>query len=97
MDVAFDDDALEALETDARAHPNFPAEVVRAYRKRIWQIRAAHDERDFYKNRGLHFKKHKSQNGRYSMRLNDQYRLMVRFQEHSENKTVVIVEIVDYH
>ena len=62
-------------------------------------IRSAQDERDFYKLKSLHFEKLRGANhGERSMRLNNQYRLIVRIEEESEEKkTVVIVNITDYH
>ena len=53
MDVRFNDDGLDELESNAKAKPKFPTGVIKAYRKRLWQIRAAHDERDFRANRGF--------------------------------------------
>ena len=97
MEVRFDDASLDALETDPRVRPKFPTGVIKAYRRRLWQIRAAHDERDFYANRGFHFEKYQERDGHFSLRLNDQYRLLIRFEQHSDEKTVVIVTILDYH
>ena len=97
MEVAFDDASLDALETDVGARTRFPTGVTKAYRRRLWQIRAAHDERDFYANRGFHFERFQEMEGHYSLRLNDQYRLIVRFEQHSEERTSVIVAIRDYH
>lgn len=97
MEVVFDDESLDALETDPRAKSKFPYGVIKAYRKRLWQIRAAHDERDFYANKGFHFEKHQEMKGHHSLRLNEQYRLIVRFEQHSKEKTVVIVAVLDYH
>ena len=97
MDLGFDDPRLDDLETNVRARPKFPTGVIKAYRKRLWQIRALHDERDFYANRGFNFEKYQTKPGHYTVRLNDQYRLIFRFEEHSDYKTVMIVEIKDIH
>ena len=58
-------------------------------------IRAAPDERDFYAMKSLHFEKMRSNN--HSMRLNNQYRLIIELKSESQVKTVVIVGIEDYH
>ena len=97
MEVGFEDPALDDLETNVRARPRLPIGVIKAFRKRLWQIRAIHDERDFYANRGFNFEKYLSMPGHYSVRLNDQFRLILRFEEKPEGKTVVIVAIKDYH
>jgi len=90
MDVTFADDDLDRLETDASFDLNLPEAIVKAYRKRIQAIRAAPDERDFYRLKSLHYEKLKGQRQHQrSMRLNDQYRLA--------KKVVTIVSIEDYH
>lgn len=93
----FEDPKLDDLETNPRARPKFPVGVIKAFRKRMWQIRAIHDERDFYTNRGFNFEKYLSLPEHYSIRLNDQFRLILRIEERNGRKTAVIVEIKDYH
>ena len=97
MDVRFSDKDLEALENDERATAGFSQAIVKAFRRRMQLIRAAPDERDFYALKSLHFEKYQAVPGRYSMRLNDQFRLMIEFESRSREKTVVVVEITDYH
>jgi toxin HigB-1 len=98
MDVAFKDQSLDRLEVDATYSAGFGNEVVKAYRKRMQQIRAATDERTFYASRALNFEKLKgSREGQYSMRLNDQWRLIVELRGEAPRKTVYVVEIADYH
>jgi toxin HigB-1 len=98
MDVAFKTESLDRLETDADFSAGFEDAVVKAYRKRMQQIRAATDERTFYAHKSLHFEKLKGgREGQFSMRLNDQWRLIVEIQGKAPNKTVLIVEIIDYH
>lgn len=62
------------------------------------QIRAASDERTFYAHRSLDFEKLKGdRQGQFSMRLNDQWRLIVALREESLRKVVHVIEIIDYH
>ena len=62
------------------------------------QIRAAADERDFYAIRSLHFEKLSGRRqDQYSMRLNDQYRLILEIAGRAADKVIVIVGIEDYH
>ena len=97
MDVIFSDESLDRLETDAAFSAGFADPIVKAYRKRMQQIRAATDERTFYAHRSLHFEKLKGgREGQYSMRLNDQWRLIIELRE-APKKTVHVIEIVDYH
>ena len=72
MDVTFKDQSLDRLEVDPAYSAGLGNAVVKAYRKRMQQIRAATDERTFFASRALNFEKLKgSREGQYSMRLND--------------------------
>jgi toxin HigB-1 len=98
MEVEFDDEDLDRLETDAEFTAGHGQEVVRAYRRRLQQIRAAPDERVFYALKSLHFEKLKGdRQGQHSIRLNGQWRLIVQLRGEHPCKVVAIVEIVDYH
>lgn len=98
MEVEFDDDDLDQLETDAQFTAGHSQEVVRAFRKRMQQIRAFRDERDFLTVRSLHFEKLKgNREGQYSIRLNLQWRLILEIRGDHPCKIIGIVEIVDYH
>ena len=98
MEVEFDDDNLDRLETDPQFTAGFAQEVVRAYRKRMQQIRAFRDERDFMQLKSLHFEKLKGgRAGQHSVRLNLQWRLVLEIRGDHPCKVVGIVEIVDYH
>ncbi len=98
MEVEFADDDLDRLETDPRFTGGFAAAVVSSFRKRMQTIRSALDERDFYALKALHFEKLKGRRShQYSMRLNDQWRLILEFKGKSPNKKVVAVAIEDYH
>ena len=97
MDVRFTDKDLETLEVDERATGGFSQAIVKAFRRRMQLIRAAPDERDFYALKSLHFEKLHGVPEQYSMRLNDQFRLLLHFDSRSREKMVVIVGIRDYH
>lgn len=98
MEVRHDDASLERLEADPRYTAGFDAAIVKAYRKRMQVIRAALDERVFYAMKSLHYEKLKGDRiGQRSMRLNDQWRLILRIEEDDTGKLVVIVSIDDYH
>jgi proteic killer suppression protein len=98
MDVAFKDESLDRLETDAAFNAGFADAVVKAFRKRIQQIRAAQDERTFYALKSLHFEKLQGDRaGQHSMKLNDQWRLIIELRGKAPDKTVYVVEIADYH
>lgn len=98
MDVTFKDQSLDQLETDASYSGGFGSAVVKAFRKAMQHIRAATDERTLYARRSFRFEKLKGKReGQYSMRLNDQWRLIVELQGEGAKKVVHVVEIIDYH
>jgi proteic killer suppression protein len=98
MEVRFKDVGLDQLETDPQATAGYPQGVVSKFRSRVQLIRAAVDERDFYQLKSLHFEKLKGVRAhQYSMRLNDQYRLILEIDGTAPNKTVIIISIEDYH
>ena len=98
MLVRHEDEGLERLEADASFDAGLASAVVAAFRKRMQYIRAAVDERDFRAMKSLHFEKLRGdREGQYSMRLNDQWRLIVTLEGEAPEKVVVIVEVVDYH
>jgi proteic killer suppression protein len=96
--VEFGDDDLDRLETDPTYEAGLPPGIVRAYRMRLQFIRNAPDERDFYSMKSLHFEKLKgSRSHQHSLRLNDQWRLIVELIGKQPNKVVRVVSIEDYH
>jgi proteic killer suppression protein len=98
MRVRFSDAGLESLETDSSKDGGYPAGIPRAYRKLMNAIRQAPDERVFRNMVSLHYKKLKPpRDHQYSMRLNDQWRLILEFDGKGESKVVVVVSIEDYH
>lgn len=97
MVVEFDDSDLDRLETDAKFDAGFSANVVTAYRKRIQFIRCAEDERAFYASKSWHYEKLQGRPGEHSIRLNDQWRLIVRYSGSEKDKIIVVVSIEDYH
>ena len=61
-------------------------------------IRAAKDERDFYAFKSLRYEKLQGRRDhQHSMRLNDQFRLILEYEGTGQDKTIVIVAIADYH
>ncbi len=99
MDVEFADDALDQLETDARFAAGHSQAIVKGFRKRMQMIRAAHDERDLYQNKGARFERLKGKRaGQCSVMLTGNWRLIIELIKEKNGQAVVkVVEIVDYH
>lgn len=98
MQVYHDNDDLSRLEADIRFDGGFDRAIVKAFRMRMQLIRDAIDTRAFYAMTSLRFEKLKgSRQDQYSMRLNSQWRLILKFKEEPAGKVVVVVSISDYH
>jgi len=99
MNIRIEDDELQKLYEDATFFaPGLGGDVTKAFRKKMGLIVAATSELDLRNLRSLHLEKLKGDRaGQHSIRLNDQWRLILRFETDSGRKVVVIVEIVDYH
>jgi proteic killer suppression protein len=98
FEVWYKDDSLDQLERDAKYDGGYSEAVVKAFRRRMQYIRAAADERDFYAMKSLRFEKLKGQRAdQYSMRLNDQWRLILEINLEGSNKKLSIIGIEDYH
>lgn len=98
MMVKYATDDLRRLVTDIGFTDGFGQDVIRAFRKRIQMIENAEDERDFYSLKSLHFEKLKgTRSHQHSMRLNDQWRLIVEIESGTPKNTIVVTSIEDYH
>lgn len=98
MEIEFKDEDLDRLEIDAGFTAGYAKGVIKAYRKRIWAIRSADDERDLYGVKGNHFEKLKGKRAhQYSLRVNDKWRLIVEIKSGNPKNTIVVVGIEDYH
>jgi len=89
---------LARLEMERGYAAGHDAAAVRGFRKVMQAIRAANDERDLYALRGLRMEKllGKRQH-QCSLRLNDQWRLIVEVVGRGLSKTIRVVQIEDYH
>jgi len=98
FEVSYRDASLEKLERDANYTAGYDRAIVKAFRKRLWIIRNATDERDLRQMKSSHFEKLSGgRTGQCSMRLNDQWRLILEIKGKSPNKRIEIIEIADYH
>ena len=97
MDVEFNDEDLDRLEIEERFTGGWQPSIVRAFRKRMQSIRAARNERDLYFPGNRMEKLQGRRSHQHSMRLNNQYRLIVEIRSESEVKRIVVMGIEDYH
>jgi proteic killer suppression protein len=98
MEFRFSDRKLEKLYTEGAEAHKYAEGVVDAFLRRVRRIDAAKDERDLRVPASVHFEKLKGDRaGRYSMRLKDRWRLILRIVTDEEQKTVVIDEITQHY
>ena len=98
FEIRFRDASLDKLDSDEKHDGGFSKAIVKAFRKRMQTIRSAVDERDFYSMGSLRFEKLKGERKhQYSMRLNDQWRLILEIEGGATNKVIWVVAIEDYH
>lgn len=93
MRYRFQDKDLERLYTRSVGAGQYPDGIAEAFIKRVRTIEAASDERDLRALKSLHFEKLKGGRDRYSVRLNQSWRLILTFEKDKDGKIVVIIEI----
>jgi proteic killer suppression protein len=97
VQVRHADPKLERIEIDKGFRGGFDHKIIKSFRKTMAIIRAAVDERTFYAMKGLRYEKLKGNRARQrSMRLNDQFRLILELEE-KDGVIVVVIRIEDYH
>ena len=98
MEVQYADDELYRLATEKVFTKGLSQALVTKYRQRIQQIYAANDERVLRALKSLHFEKLKGDRShQHSIKLNDQWRLILEFDDSTIPKTVLVIGIEDYH
>ena len=95
--VVFEDDDLRDLYTKKTSSGRYSQAIEKAFRKRISFIRNAVDERDLYAWKSLHFEQLENRGEQRSVRLNDQWRLILEFVKDGMETTVKVIAIEDYH
>ncbi|GGB24008.1 type II toxin-antitoxin system RelE/ParE family toxin [Mucilaginibacter rubeus] len=78
----------------------FPDQVIKAFRKRLYQIKQAKSTADLRMIKSLHFEKLKGKkyDGKYSIRLNISYRLIFRIENNEISRLEIIcIEEINNH
>jgi toxin HigB-1 len=98
LEFRFKTKKLEALYTSRKGAHKYPDGVICGFFTVMALITAAVNLRDLSAIRSRNFERLQGdREGQYSMRLNDQYRLILELEEDEQGKYLLIVEIVDYH
>jgi proteic killer suppression protein len=79
----------------------YPDEVIKAFKKRVFQIKSTKNTTDLRNIKGLHFEKlkEKKYEGKYSIRLNIAYRMIFRIENYEGNNRVelICIEEINNH
>lgn len=77
----------------------FPSEVAKGFRKRVAQIKNAKDTQDLRNLKSLHFEKLKEKRyeGKYSIKINDAYRIIFRIDKDNGIEVIGIEEISNHY
>lgn len=99
MRIEFADDDLRRLFEDRQSRdPRLDQDIVRAFRRKVVFLQNALNEQDLYAQRSLHFEKLKGKRAHHrSIRLNDQWRLILELVTDDDGRLVIIIAIEDYH
>lgn len=93
-----EDKTLQGIEDDPDFTGGYSKEVVKAFLKVLRLIVRAENENDLRAVKGLHFEKLKGKRKyEYSMRINDQFRLIFQIESTDEGNRLVLTGIEDYH
>jgi proteic killer suppression protein len=97
MRFAFQTEELDTLYRTGH-HPRWHPNLIRAFFRVMARIAAAVDIRDLRASGAMHMEKLRGdRRDQYSLRLNDQWRLIVSFEQDAQGQYVLIIEMVDYH
>ncbi len=98
MKIVFADARLALIETDRAGETRLPVAVIKSARRKLTVLRAATDDRSLRNWKSLHYEKLKGdREGKRSIRLNDQYRMVFDLDEGADPKTITVEAIEDYH
>jgi len=89
---------LERMEDEPDYNGGFSAGLAKAFRLRMEFIRAADNENALRAMKSYRFERLKGKRAsEYSIRLNDQFRLIFRIEAEAGGNRLVILAIEDYH
>lgn len=99
MRMEFEDDDLRRVAYEPDFCPKgWSKDLVKAYRRVINLIGNAVDDRDLRNLKGLRLEQLKGNRaGTSSVRINSQYRLILKFETADDGRLAIVVEAVDYH
>ena len=98
MRFEFKEKSLLLLYTEGKNSHHYPAKVVDAFFDVMATISSAENENDIRAFKYLHYEKLKGKRkDQISLKLKEQFRLIIKIEKDDCEKLIWIIEIVDYH
>ena len=100
MRFRFQAGRLQRLYTDEEGADQYPSEVVDSFFEAMASIKNAVDERDLYKLKSFHFERLRGKDGKLglrSIRLNRQWRLILKIDRDKDGKLILIIDITNHY
>lgn len=100
MEFRFKSDRLKLLYTQEEGAHRYPAAVVKGFFNVMSIIRSIPNEGDLYSFKSLHYEKLKGTRGKLgerSLRLTDQWRLIIKLETDPRGKAILVIEISDHY
>ena len=99
MRVRFGDEEVRRLYEEPGFRPRrFHPDLIKSYIKKITLLYSVSSQLELRQHKALRLEQLRGDRaGQHSIRLNDQFRLVLTFERDDEGQYVVVVEIIDYH
>jgi proteic killer suppression protein len=98
MDFRFGSDELQRVWNDEAATLNQGPAVDKKFRDRVRVVKNAKDERDLRALKSLRYEQLKGKRKHQSsIRLNDQWRLIVQWEKLETGSRLILISVEDYH
>jgi toxin HigB-1 len=98
VEFRFDSDELKCVWENERNSLGHGTEIDKKFRDRVRIIKNAKDERDLRALKSLHYEQLKGKRkNQTSIRLNDQWRILLQWEKYQDRKRLVIIAVADYH
>jgi toxin HigB-1 len=98
MEIEYRDKHLALIPTARAAETRLPVSVIKSLREKLILISAAPDERTLRNWKSLHYEQLKGdRKSQKSIRLNDQYRLLLEVDDSRNPPKAILLGVEDYH
>jgi proteic killer suppression protein len=98
MEIEYRDKRLALIPTDRAAETRLPVSVIKSLREKLIVISAAPDERTLRNWKSLHYEQLKGdRTGQRSIRLNNQFRLVLQVDDSHSPPKAILLGVEDYH